>query len=138
MAYSANAAALRRCTGARKDNSPCRAWAVWDDPRQLCMAHAGRHHHGPLNFRRRPWRPEKPTMYEPCRCAAYQWPHRPGGGLCRWPDPPRYHCPVPAGTHGWPRLRRLSGFPLAKQRLSEARRLARAQPGGTLGGADQD
>lgn len=23
-----------------------------------------------------------------CRCAAYPWPHRPNGGLCRWPDPP--------------------------------------------------
>ena len=23
-----------------------------------------------------------------CGCAAYPWPHRPGGGLCRWPDPP--------------------------------------------------
>jgi len=23
-----------------------------------------------------------------CRCAAYPWPHRPGGGLCRYPDPP--------------------------------------------------
>jgi hypothetical protein len=23
-----------------------------------------------------------------CRCAAYPWPHRPGGGLCRWPEPP--------------------------------------------------
>jgi hypothetical protein len=23
-----------------------------------------------------------------CRCRAYPWPHRPGGGLCRWPDPP--------------------------------------------------
>ncbi|MCC7350042.1 MAG: hypothetical protein IT446_05680 [Phycisphaerales bacterium] len=23
-----------------------------------------------------------------CRCHAYPWPHRPGGGLCRWPDPP--------------------------------------------------
>jgi hypothetical protein len=23
-----------------------------------------------------------------CQCAAYPWPHRPGGGLCRWPDPP--------------------------------------------------
>jgi hypothetical protein len=23
-----------------------------------------------------------------CRCEAYPWPHRPGGGLCRWPDPP--------------------------------------------------
>jgi hypothetical protein len=23
-----------------------------------------------------------------CRCKAYPWPHRPGGGLCCWPDPP--------------------------------------------------
>lgn len=23
-----------------------------------------------------------------CTCKAYPWPHRPSGGLCRWPDPP--------------------------------------------------
>jgi hypothetical protein len=23
-----------------------------------------------------------------CRCQAYPWPHRPGGGLCRFPEPP--------------------------------------------------
>jgi hypothetical protein len=23
-----------------------------------------------------------------CACAAYPWPHRPRGGLCRWPHPP--------------------------------------------------
>ncbi|MGH7179425.1 MAG: hypothetical protein ACREJC_18760, partial [Tepidisphaeraceae bacterium] len=23
-----------------------------------------------------------------CRCTAYPWPHRPGGGLCRWPEAP--------------------------------------------------
>jgi hypothetical protein len=23
-----------------------------------------------------------------CRCDAYPWPHRPGGGFCRHPDPP--------------------------------------------------
>src|SRR6266480_7704200 len=23
-----------------------------------------------------------------CRCEAYPWPHRPRGGLCRWPDSP--------------------------------------------------
>jgi hypothetical protein len=23
-----------------------------------------------------------------CRCEAYPWPHRPGGGFCRWPEPP--------------------------------------------------
>ena len=135
--YSAEAVARRRCRGTRADGEPCRAWAVWDDPRQLCMAHAGRHHRGPLNFRRS-WRPEKPTMYEPCRCGAYQWPHRPGGGLCRWPEEPLYRLTTPVGSRSWPRLRRPSGYPPAKQRLSEARRLARAQPGATPGGADQD
>lgn len=34
-----------------------------------------------------------------CDCAAYRWPHRPGGGLCRWPDPPTETCPTPAGTN---------------------------------------
>lgn len=23
-----------------------------------------------------------------CRCQAYPWPHRPAGGLCRYPEPP--------------------------------------------------
>src|SRR5688500_14800732 len=23
-----------------------------------------------------------------CRCDAYPWPHRPGGGFCRYPEPP--------------------------------------------------
>jgi hypothetical protein len=23
-----------------------------------------------------------------CRCEAYPWPHRPGGGFCRYPDSP--------------------------------------------------
>ena len=33
-----------------------------------------------------------------CRCEAYPWPHRPTGGLCRYPDPPieRYQ-PEPGG-----------------------------------------
>jgi hypothetical protein len=31
-----------------------------------------------------------------CLCEAYPWPHRPGGGFCRWPDPPleRYQRPA--------------------------------------------
>jgi hypothetical protein len=43
----------------------------------------------------------------PCRCVAYAWPHRPGGGLCCWPDLPRYKSTVPAGTrHFFTRWRR--------------------------------
>ena len=50
--YGPEAVAHRRCRGTRKDGQPCRAWAVWDDPRQLCMAHAGRHFRGERPYRR--------------------------------------------------------------------------------------
>lgn len=104
--YSQAAIQLRRCTGTRKDGRPCRAWALWDDPRQLCMAHAGRHHRGPMP----PYRHRRSTRgkYISCRCEAYAWPHRPGSGLCEWPNPPRYRSTIPAGTRfmGLPRERR--------------------------------
>ena len=44
------------------------------------------------------------THFEPCACPAYNWPHRPGGGLCRWPDEPTHRLTTPAGTHEWPRM----------------------------------
>lgn len=101
MAYGAAAIARRRCLGTTKAGAPCRAWAVWDDERQLCVNHAGRHHQGPrppkLDFltapsfseycfekERREYRLR--TRYQPCRCTAYAWPHRPASGRCRWPD----------------------------------------------------
>ncbi len=120
MAYSAAAIARRRCTGTRKDGQPCRAWAVWDDPRQLCVSHVGRHFTGWINFKRRSR--DLPAAYEPCTCAAYAWPHRPAGGLCRWPDPPLYRSTTPAGTHDWPRGRRPSWWESAKVPLSVIRR----------------
>lgn len=94
MAYSRMAKAVRRCRGTRKDGEPCQAYAVWDDPRGLCAAH-GRHHTGPLPKR---YAPHKKSSYPPCRCRAYQWPHRPGGGLCEWPDVPEYRLLTPLGT----------------------------------------
>jgi len=102
--YSAEAAARRRCTGIRADGEPCGAWAVWNDQGQRCVAHAGRHHRGPLPTQARIFTPA--TRYEPCQCAAYQWPHRPGGGLCRWPAAPLAQHGTPAGTHAELRLRR--------------------------------
>lgn len=33
-------------------------------------------------------RKSKDRKRRKCKCEAYPWPHRPGGGLCRWPDPP--------------------------------------------------
>jgi hypothetical protein len=34
-----------------------------------------------------------------CTCLAYRWPHRPGGGLCRWPNPPDATSHTPTGSH---------------------------------------
>jgi hypothetical protein len=96
MAYGEAAVARRRCTATRKDGTPCRAWALWGDPRQRCVFHAGARE-------RRTWAPwwgRQHARYTPCRCGAYAWPHRPGSGLCRWPEAPAATCPTPAGTHG--------------------------------------
>jgi len=117
MAYSNKAKEMRKCTHVHPDGRRCKAWAVWDDPRRLCNVHAGRHHRGPMRtaeHRRDLRQVERFTGEEllyrhanapPCRCEAYAWPHRPGGGLCRWPDPPLYKRTTPAGTHKPGRLR---------------------------------
>jgi hypothetical protein len=105
MAYGPEAKGRRRCTGTRKDGESCEAGALWDDPRQLCVAHAGRHHRGPMYLKFPPYRRQK-ARYVPCLCVAYAWPHRPGGGLCSWPEPPAFRCLIPAGTHSSPRLRK--------------------------------
>jgi len=44
-----------------------------------------------------------------CQCQAYPWPHRPGGGLCRWPEPPTQRYERPAWTHR-PYRRRYAGI----------------------------
>ena len=44
--------------------------------------------------------PTTPARYQPCDCAAYAWPHRPGGGLCEWPRNPTYRLTTPSGTRG--------------------------------------
>ena len=64
------------------------AWACWGDPGQFCVAHGGK-------------RIGKPV----CNCDAYNFPHRPGGGFCRWPDEPLVSHPTPACTHKQPRIR---------------------------------
>ena len=100
MAYTEKAKALRRCTGTRKDGQPCSAWALWDDPRQSCVQHAGRGNRGPHQYPPAWTAPGYGRTRNPnCTCAAYQWPHKPGGGLCRWPDPPEMICTTPASTH---------------------------------------
>ncbi len=85
--YSSRAREERRCTGIRKDGQPCRAYAAWGDVKQRCPAHGGR--------RRIATGSDRPPN---CRCRAYAWPHRPGGGLCQWPDAPAQRSRTQQGT----------------------------------------
>lgn len=89
--YSERARELRRCVATCKGSGErCTNAAVWTDPRGLCGAHGGRV--------RQPHIREK-TAYIPCTCRAYKWPHRPGSGLCRWPDEPKMRLNHVAGRH---------------------------------------
>lgn len=101
MAYSLHAECLRRCVAIKKDGAPCKAWARWGDDRQLCSRHGGNTSN--------PWEGSSALRSKPkCDCEAYAWPHRPGSGLCRWPDQPEKTCKTPAGAHKKPRLRRIA------------------------------
>ena len=110
MVYSDKAKAKRRCTATKKDGSRCLAYAIWDHPQQVCVAHSGRKRRRGLTHADRYYslfekiQTSKPlanggsiatTRYRKkrnrqikCDCAAYPFPHRPGGGYCRWPDAP--------------------------------------------------
>jgi len=101
--YNSNALKIRKCRGIKKDGERCQGWAMWGHPGQLCGNHAGRHHRGPMP-KVLTWEVKK-AKYIPCECKAYNWPHRPGGGYCNWPDPPFYLCLIPPSTHSWPRVR---------------------------------
>ena len=88
MPYSLKARTLRRCRAIRADGGACQAWAIWGHPEGLCAAHAG------VSGRIKGRSPLAPPLnilhharYPLCSCAASSFPHRPGGGLCRWPDP---------------------------------------------------
>ena len=114
MVYNERARQLRQCQGTRLDGAPCRGWAMWNSAAtgglQLCGQHAGRGHRGPQRWRsfEERWNERRAVGdVVPCRCVAYAWPHRPGGGLCCWPDAPRYKSTIPSGTrHFYTRWRR--------------------------------
>ena len=98
MAYSKNAKNRRRCThvfGPDHDRAGdrCKAYAMWDSAEGLCAAHAGR-----TRGAQRSGAPYRCRTTPKCTCPAYAWPHRPGGGLCNWPDPPDETSPIPEGT----------------------------------------
>jgi hypothetical protein len=88
LAYSLKARMLRRCCATRADGEPCQAWAIWRHPDGLCAAHAGVTG-GPRRQGGWPSNILYHARYPLCSCAAYDFPHRPGGGWCQWPDPPQ-------------------------------------------------
>lgn len=126
--YGYTAESMRRCTGVRRDGSPCRAWAEWRYAHQRCVAHGGRTRppRGGASWPYLP-PPTRPARYTPCRCLAYAWPHRPASGLCRWPDEPIYRRTTPAGTHRWPRKPRgkWGAFSKAWDTIIRARKMKR-------------
>jgi hypothetical protein len=101
MAYSDAAERRRRCTyrfpeGHEREGERCKAYAMWGSPGQLCVAH-GTEGRGPKKA------PEDRVLIRrtipKCKCEAYNFPHRPGGGLCQWPDTPDRKLTTPAGTN---------------------------------------
>jgi hypothetical protein len=75
---------LRRCTATTKNGESCKNWAVWGDPNQLCASHGGK---------------ANGKVGAVCNCVAYPFPHRPGGGLCMWPDQPTHRLVMEPSTH---------------------------------------
>jgi len=101
MAYSDAAKEKRRCTytfpeGHEREGERCKAWAMWGSEDQLCVAHGtdGRGKEAPPGQRVYARR-----TIPLCECEAYNFPHRPGGGLCRWPKTPKRKLTTPEGTH---------------------------------------
>ena len=73
MPNAERASEPRLCSATTEVGTLCRSWAMRRDPLGRCWQHAGAD--------RGPRRPRT------CKCGAYRFPHRPGGGDCPWPDP---------------------------------------------------
>jgi len=101
VAYSEKAWELRRCKAIRKDGNPCESASTWGDIH--CHAHGG-----------------KSTKKHVCNCIAYDWPHRPGGGVCQWPETPEYMCTTGKGTHKFTARLRFKGAIVAYEMRSPA------------------
>jgi len=111
MPYSLKAQQLRRCKETKANGFPCRNWSLWGE--NVCVSHAPNPKEG-----------DPPRKKPRCSCAAYEWPHRPGGGFCRWPDAPTEKCLTPAGTHDEPRWGRTVEGRLYGRRYVEMMRSA--------------
>jgi hypothetical protein len=102
MGYTEAARNLRQCKAIKANGERCKAWALWNSPEQICSGHTYKKRRA-QDIRTRILAYK--TKHPPCRCEAYKWPHRPGGGVCRWPDPPIYVSTIQPGTRAWWRPR---------------------------------
>lgn len=118
MAYSERARELRRCKAIKADGTQCRGWALWGG--ELCASHTYKTHQPRWGAAR--WQVQRSKAV--CRCAAYSFPHRPGAGLCRWPDEPTHKLTTPPGTPAWWRGK---GGPYA--RTGESGRIVKIRKG---------
>lgn len=94
MAYSDKAKRLRRCKKVKADGTQCRAYARING--QFCSLHGYDHKTKKLpkkNEReaakvKRAKKRAQTQPHQTCDCLAYNWRHRAGSGICKFPDPP--------------------------------------------------
>lgn|SRR5262249_55765886 len=105
MAYSDKAKSIRQCEAIKPNKERCRNYTRLDS--NLCVIHLypkrkraviGRHEPIQRFLKRKGKAHHVRQRHKTCNCAAYKFPHRAGGGLCRWPDPPIFRLTTPAGT----------------------------------------
>src|SRR5262249_54584736 len=93
MAYSNNAKSLRQCEAIKPNKERCRNYSRLDS--NVCVIHlypkrkrAVIVRHEPIQrfIERKGKAHHVRHRHKVCRCRAYNFPHRAGGGLCRWPE----------------------------------------------------
>ncbi len=101
--YSEKARKLRQCQAiCIKNGKQCLNYSRLDS--NFCGLHLGKNRGRPKNIHRvfrimkRQAQSRKRHPSNICKCKAYNFPHRAGGGLCRWPDPPLERLTTPSGT----------------------------------------
>lgn len=107
MAYSEKAKSLRQCEAIKPNGERCRNYSRLDS--NVCVIHLyrtrkraviGRHEPIQHFIKRKGKAHHVRQRHNVCRCRAYNWPHRAGGGLCRWPDEPEKRLTTPQGASG--------------------------------------